>query len=227
MKIVGDIHGNYTRLLELSMPNTAGPIIQIGDFGFGFVDEQILNDACKATKTWFIRGNHDSPEVCRSSPHWIPDGTVDGNIMFIGGAWSIDYAFRTPGVSWWADEELSQSQFEELLKVYEKAKPEIMFTHDAPIMVTDEMFIKSGLALGGPAAKQIPNKTNVYLQHMFDIHKPKWWFFGHWHLTRTLNFDGCQFVCIGENDWVDFDGEKITKYPKKNDWVFKNLSKSA
>ena len=43
----------------------------------------------------FIRGNHDNPDACRREGQWIKDGTVEDDVMFVGGALSVDRRWRT------------------------------------------------------------------------------------------------------------------------------------
>ena len=73
--------------------------------GLGFSGVYLPHDEVMNHK--FIRGNHDDPQACREHPYWIKDGLIENDIMYIGGAWSIDREYRTEGVSWWRDEELS------------------------------------------------------------------------------------------------------------------------
>lgn len=216
-RIVGDIHGDFneysfynlgvgrTRHMGDHVPPEHS--IQVGDFGIGFYSEywhdsvaewQLANPGHR-----FIRGNHDDPVKCRLMPGYIPDGTVEGDVMYIGGAWSIDHAMRTEGLDWWRDEELSVMEFDRIAKIYEETKPRVMITHDCPTSVAWEMFLSKGLGLAG--APQIKTRTGEYLQFMFEMHQPELWFFGHWHNTRTMEINGTKFHCLGEHDYVDID----------------------
>ena len=134
-RIVGDIHGkiNDFRFYSLGIGRSmkAGESydlsIQIGDYGLGFSNsqkDQNINEWMKENPQHrFIRGNHDNPAVCKEMAGWIPDGTVEGDVMYIGGAWSIDnpnappgWYQRTENVDWWADEQCSDDQFQQMLK---------------------------------------------------------------------------------------------------------------
>jgi hypothetical protein len=164
-RIIGDIHGkiaSYRDLLD-GVDNS----IQVGDFGIGF-GGPYWNDVANRTALQgnhrFIRGNHDSPSQCKDFSGWIPDGLVEDNIMFVGGAWSIDHAYRTEGIDWWTDEECSIAQFNTIIDTYASVRPEIMITHDAPDSITSDMFIKAGLAMGGSQARSISTRTGHALQ---------------------------------------------------------------
>lgn len=213
-RLIGDIHGMVNDYKTFSIGNFEGPTIQVGDFGIGFGQSDYWNESVNEFHRdgthRFIRGNHDNPKMCREEMvGWIPDGKVENDVMFIGGAWSIDHAWRTPNIDWWEDEQCSEKQFEHFLDVYSTVRPRVMITHDAPIHVSDAMFTRTGLAMGGQHAKQIPNITNNRLQEMFDMHQPELWVFGHWHNTTCAMIRGTTFVCIGELDYfdVDFDAE--------------------
>lgn len=202
IRIIGDIHGDMNFYLAARGEKS----IQVGDYGIGFIDDDLLPEY-DPNHTW-IRGNHDNPSKARSRPDWIPDGLVKDDWMFVGGAWSIDWAWRTPGRNWWEDEELSTREFIQIINTYENVRPRIMVTHDAPTSVTDQMFIKAGLGIGGANAKQIKTRTGEALQTMFELHQPEFHFFGHWHVTKTEKINGTTFVCIGEREVIEFDEKK-------------------
>ncbi|PWJ12118.1 hypothetical protein [Jannaschia seohaensis] len=103
MRIIGDIHGRrdlYARALA-----GAKESVQIGDFGMGFIPEEDLATWPGGPGHKFFRGNHDDPALCRAHPAHLESGPY-GNLFVVGGGWSIDREYRTPGVTWWPDEEL-------------------------------------------------------------------------------------------------------------------------
>lgn len=216
-RIVGDIHGMFNEysFFNLGVGRTrhsGDPVppdrsIQVGDFGIGFHSpywHESVNDWMKANPGHrFIRGNHDDPARCKTMHNYIPDGTIEGDVMYIGGAWSIDHAFRTEGVDWWRDEELSIEELNRLIDTYREAKPRVMITHDCPTQVAWDMFIARGDSLGGK--QQIKTRTAEALQSMWEYHQPEMWFFGHWHQTRNLSLHGTYFQCLGEHDYVDVE----------------------
>lgn len=210
-RIIGDIHGNWYSYQLLTQPISHNSI-QVGDFGIGFGQGEYwhdqVNEYQKSGQHRFIRGNHDNPEICKNEMiGCIKDGTVENKAMFIGGAWSIDHAYRTEGFSWWQDEELSIIQLNNMIDVYSITKPDIMITHDCPTLAAYHMFVKSGKTIGGKSLHL--TRTGEALQAMFEIHQPKFHFFGHWHHTASMDIDGTHFQCIGELDFVDFDFENM------------------
>jgi hypothetical protein len=203
MRLIGDIHGDifaYENVLNGSTES-----VQIGDFGIGFlsplqeeyVDRQIHADG----RHKFIRGNHDDPARCKERPGYIEDGTFDEerSIMYIGGAWSIDWAWRTEGYSWWKDEELSVSELAKMHELMMYHRPRIVITHDAPTSIAYEMFLK------GTPKKQYKTRTAEAFEGMFHRHTPELWVFGHWHQDKDLYMNGTRFVCLGINSFMDVD----------------------
>lgn len=219
-RLVGDIHGmiNDYRFYSLGIGRSLKKdevferSIQIGDYGLGFGkperDARINEWMKENPQHRFIRGNHDNPAVVKTMAGYIPDGTVEGDVMFIGGAWSIDNPDAPPGwykrtkdVNWWEDEECSEEEFARILDTYMQVKPRVMITHDCPHKIAGEMFWGSGL-LKGP---RYENRTGNFLQKLFDMHQPEEWYFGHWHFTMKHISGRTTFQCIGELDVVDVD----------------------
>lgn len=212
-RIIGDIHGMVNDYKVYSIGDFAGPTVQIGDFGIGLGGgdywHESINDFHADGTHRFIRGNHDNPAMCKQEMvGYIPDGTVEGDVMFIGGAWSIDnpvappgWYRRTPGLDWWDDEECTDEQFEQFYETYKSIKPRVMITHDCPACVSYEMFWGSGF-IKGPV---YPNRTSAWFDRFIDAHQPDLWFLGHWHTTMTYQYGRTQFQCIGELDYVDVE----------------------
>jgi len=141
-------------------------------------------------------------------PSCIPDGTVENDVMFIGGAWSIDNPDAPPGwykrtkdYDWWADEECSDEEFEQMFETYKRVKPRVMITHDFPAKVSYQMFWESGI-LRGPV---YPNRTSTWFDKFFDAHQPEEWYAGHWHQTMQYKHGNTKFMCIGILDYVDVE----------------------
>lgn len=208
-RIVGDIHGKIYDYQAYSLAGWNGPSIQVGDFGIGFAGdywhESVAEWQQANPQHRFIRGNHDNPAQCKTMPGYINDGVIENDVMYIGGAWSIDWAYRREGFDWWKDEELSIEQLNRMYDIYVTVKPRVMITHDAPTDVTYEMFVQSGLAIGGSNAKKIQTRTGQAFQAMFDAHQPEFWAFGHWHHTMQYKGGRTIFQCIGELDYVDVE----------------------
>lgn len=191
IRFIGDIHcnfKNYQRLIEGSEYS-----IQVGDFGIGFG----IAPPKVSTNHRFIRGNHDylmeiiSNHDCKN---WIPDGTIIyGKIFCVGGAFSVDKVLRTEGVDWWADEELSTSEWYDILDLYDELRPKIVVSHDCPNQAMPYSNYK------------VPSRTGQALSAMFDIHKPELWVFGHYHTSFDEVIEGTRFVCVDQQKYIDIE----------------------
>lgn len=204
-RIIGDIHGKfetYKRITDVKFST-----LQLGDFGVGFAGNiwhDAVNEYHASGEHFFIRGNHDDPDRCKKEMvGYIKDGSYDGRVMYIGGAWSIDHMIRIPGVDWWAGEQLSAYELEEMIEQYKDVKPKVMVTHDCPTIVSYYMFVRENKSLGG--RQLYLNNTAEAFQDMFDYHQPDQWFFGHWHCSSTRKIKNTTFVCLGECDYIDVD----------------------
>jgi len=209
-RIIGDIHG---KMYDYNVAaNVDFPTIQVGDFGIGFAGEywhEQVNKEHASGRNRFIRGNHDKPSKCKSDMvGYIADGTVENDVMFIGGAWSIDnpnapdgWYRRTPDLDWWADEECSNEEFYRFAETYAITRPRVMITHDCPWKVSKEMFFNSGFLKG----EHYTTRTGQFFDTLMDIHQPDFHFFGHWHNSTSYRHGSTTYVCLGELDYIDVD----------------------
>jgi hypothetical protein len=206
-RLIGDVHGYFDRY-EKAIANSP-PSIQVGDMGVGFrrldglLEGEFYRNPPHSKMVEgnhrFIRGNHDNPAVCAKHSQWIADGTVEEDIMFVGGADSIDKQYRVKDYSWWEDEELSDAEFENIKKVYEYAKPRVMITHTAPTEATSTIlqWVMGEMRYGEPT------RSEDWFQRMLAIHRPELWVFGHWHHSFDKEVEGTRYVCLAELEYRD------------------------
>lgn len=193
MWIIGDVHGKWPMYYNLI--RNMDKSIQLGDMGIGFQGHKhpLHWDANHV----FFRGNHDNPEVCRNHPNCIGDWGTYEDIFFVAGAWSIDWQYRTQGLDWWVDEELSQDELEKVIEKYQKEKPDRVVTHDAPFRFCQ--MIKDGDPKpSGWGAEVRSTRTTIALDAMLQIHRPKVWVVGHWHYRKTFELDGMKLEVLPE-----------------------------
>jgi predicted phosphohydrolase len=211
-RYIGDVHGfkNELSLVLYNIPDDVTSVIQVGDMGVGFGQgdywHESLDDMMRSVNGRFIRGNHDNPSQCREMSSWISDGLVENDVMYVGGAWSIDYQWRTMGVDLWDDEELSYDKLDKIISIYETVRPRVMVTHDCPLSVSNKLFVERGKSF---SKAQFKTRTGSALQTMFEIHKPELHIFGHWHCDTDEVIDGTRFVCLNELSYVDIDMETL------------------
>lgn len=201
-RFIGDVHGKYRQYKKILK---AGPdTIQIGDMGVGFrrrdgsAYENPPFDKMREGNHRFIRGNHDNPAVCKNHSQWIPDGHVEGDMMFVGGAVSVDQAYRQEGYDWWPDEELNHNQLLAIVDKYIEVRPRIMVTHDCPEEIAHYL-----CALSGRRKLDFPSRSRQAFQSMFQLHQPEVWVFGHWHYSYEMKILGTLWICLNELEVID------------------------
>jgi len=213
MILIGDVHGKWVEYKNLVSQFPGQTTIQVGDMGVGFPNKETLD--LPETAFW-IRGNHDNPELCRKHPNYLGDyGTkeIDGyKVFFLGGAWSIDRRFRLEGVSWWPDEELSITELNKAFDCYFDYKPDIVITHDVPMAASQKVL--SRFLLPGQLPNLHPTRTGQALSAMFRAYKPKLWVFGHYHGSWSAQIDGTEFICLNELQFLDVNTVEILKERK-------------
>ena len=209
MKIIciGDVHGrtdSYQKMLRQRFRETR--TVQIGDMGIGFPGSGLhkLLDY----HTWF-RGNHDNQEKCRSYPSYQGDYGFDtkANFFWVAGAWSIDRDYRIEGISWWPDEELSYAELNRVIDMYVAIKPDYVLSHEAPSKAAAVLLHDlSGEYFATKGSCQ-HSRTAQALQAMLDIHQPKEWVFGHYHVSHSfaVPFYDTKFTCVAELDTYELN----------------------
>lgn len=200
MRFIGDIHGDVFSYMPII--DGCDESVQVGDFGIGFIPENGFVDTLHVDgRHKFIRGNHDDPDMCKERPGYIEDGTYDKerDILYVGGAWSIDWKWRTPGYTWWDNEELSIPELVRMHELFVHHKPRVMVTHDCPTSVAFECFLK------GTNKPQYKTRTAEAFEGMFQRYQPEIWVFGHWHTDVDRVINGTRFICLGINNYIDLE----------------------
>lgn len=228
LRIIGDAHGIISRRGRgrsyCNLIQKAEYSLQIGDFGFDYTPLEKVD----ATRHRILAGNHDNYDAMGDYPHFLGDfGTYafpGFEFFFVRGGYSIDYRMRVEGISWWPEEELNYKQMNDCVIAYQEAKPEIVISHEAPVHV-NELICTNNFDLP-------PSQTSRLLQHLFELHQPRLWLFGHWHKNWRCYYDGkgvtpkgkqidygdfrgTYFYCLAELGYLDFDenGEQMMGLP--------------
>ncbi len=155
--ITGDVHRDFYKLHSIEK-NSDNMLIILGDVGINYClneeDSKIkkhLNDM--NIKLFCIQGNHEErPENISNYKEvdifggkvFIEDEypnlifakngelyTIDGkSVLVIGGAYSVDKDYRLAyGHRWFKDEQLTESEKEEILRKYSSKHVDIILSH--------------------------------------------------------------------------------------------------
>lgn len=152
--IIGDIHAQYKKFVQLVLAaklRGASCVIQVGDFGWYPANLKFFDNVTLALPTYVIDGNHEDHQyleqfktVTEVFPNlfFVPRGTVltldNRRIAFMGGAASVDKAYRLRNGWHWSEGEnitVEESKLFDGVK-----KPDIFITHCPPQSVIQEYF---------------------------------------------------------------------------------------
>ena len=203
--ITGDTHGDidYRKLLMLKEKNLSYDdyLIICGDAGICWSHQtfqyhlDLYNDiGCTII---YVDGNHENFDMLNQCQlveylgaimHQVDKHifhVLRGEIMTIhnktflciGGAVSIDKMYRTPGISWWKEEEINNHDIDNALNNLEKVnnKVDYVITHcvDTPT-VTNSFYFRRDICTD-------------QLNFIDKVVEYKHWFFGHYHFDRKIN----------------------------------------
>jgi hypothetical protein len=155
--LLGDIHAGFDTLRRAEQEAVnlgAKALIQVGDFGWYWKYLGELRQTKRLLPVYFIDGNHenhedlfsrvtgDITEFWESNLFYVRRGSVleiDGKrIAFLGGAASIDKAYRLAhGIHWSAQELVTDADVERLKDV---GKVDLFVTHTPPQSVVTRNF---------------------------------------------------------------------------------------
>lgn len=215
--LIGDIHGDTSYLYQTELADKDTNIILLGDVGVGFVgmsypwDETLSDLASTGKKIYCIRGNHDDPsfwtdkqkfeqqkqKLDLSNVVMLEDGIVNINevpCLVVGGGISVDRQFRTVNKSYWEEEYVHK------VTVPKTTEVKVILSHTCirpPFKCIADL---EGFIYGDPnLEKDLKEEESrmIGIQNMF---KPSHWFFGHFHLTQSFEYNGTRMraVNIGE-----------------------------
>lgn len=149
--LCGDWHGNigWVRTLAKAIPHLAPDIrtiLQLGDWSMDPAADALLMEA-GIERVYVTLGNHEiyseiTPLLNAHPGHavrvseitWMLPRpgrlTIGGRaVLSLGGATSVDKAWRREGVSWWPDEDITD---EEVRAAIAGGDADLMLTHESP-----------------------------------------------------------------------------------------------
>lgn len=219
--MAGDTHGNIENiglLVEYAIANDCQKILVTGDFGiFPHVEwgKKFLDDMTRIYQKshipiHFVKGNHDNHEYLDALQgdsldiKQVVEGVyfhptlctwMWGDYKFgaVGGAYSVDRAWRVVGRDWWPNEQIRAS---EVNRAEIMGKVDVLVSHDCPWTGTVDDYCD--FKMDGES------QMNRYkLQKIVEVIQPKLCFHGHFH-TRyegyanyTVDETVVEFPCKG------------------------------
>ena len=208
---VGDVHMNAHWLevvIDDAKAQGADVIVQLGDFGYDFTPSFMRTISRALGRAGllllFVDGNHENFGCLYSLPigadglrplgsHiWhLPRGfrwTWSGvRFLALGGAHSVDRPYRTPGMSWWPQEWISD---DEAAAAIAGGPADVLISHDCP----------SGVVIPGiddraapppfpPAEILTAHEHRRIVRRVVDAVRPKQVWHGHYHVDYEQTVD--------------------------------------
>ena len=193
--VVGDIHGRFNHLNALINRKRPEIVLQVGDFGYWPGMQNKSKPKSEESVIYFCDGNHEdhvklqeieNNEIYKNVYYMKRGSTIDlpdgRTVLFMGGAMSFDWMYRTPGLDWFPELELvSDSDLDNL----PDKKIDIVISHTAPC----EFYT------GFPASDDPSRKKLSYILKKYE---PKEWYFGHYHFYDSGLDYGCKWTCLAD-----------------------------
>ncbi len=203
--VVGDIHGCYGYLNSIISKKNPQIVLQCGDFGYfpnsifrdsrGNIHYWKMEFKNKNTKIYWIDGNHEDhwglsslenneiyPNVFymkRGSILTLSDGR---NVLFMGGALSIDKHDRIEGIDWFREETITQK---DLMNIPDK-NIDIVISHTLP----------NEFDVFDYHIKFDHDTSRDALSTILEYYKPDLWFGGHMHTFKTGKYLNTKWTCL-------------------------------
>jgi hypothetical protein len=214
MYVLGDIHGTMTKLKwmrQFLQPEDI--VIQVGDFGFY---KSVLNEFHDTfpkgymCKLYAIAGNHENYNIIdKWSKTDITD--VGGNLFhvprgyvmeykgkrmgFIGGAESIDKAWRKEGYDWFPQERITREEVDLLYKNAGTKRLDYLFSHTPTITA-----IQGNFTPLDPATWMLPldwkDESSIIMDEIHNKLRPHDHYCGHMH--RSVSYGSVRILNIDE-----------------------------
>lgn len=221
--VTGDCHGDLSKIWRFIKKFDLGSesnIIICGDMGIFWNKEQ--NDArymikqyeenCNGVHLYWIDGNHENFDIINSWDttkdktydnsehiHYCPRGlelNINGKkALCMGGADSIDKAWRVEGIGWWPQEQITEKDIVEVGGYYD-----YVFTHCCPYSIFHRN--RGFLCQHGGELRDITHKSEEMLDKLMEQIQFKEWFFAHYHIDIQLTD---KFRCL-YTGFIELDG---------------------
>lgn len=222
--VIGDMHADWpstrrilTRYLEDPANADVTYIFQCGDLGYWpnlrpqFIPSLSNLLAEYGVIMYWADGNHEDHEALDAMPY--PTNAVDDaeriihvkrgetvrllgqNIMFFGGAVSVDRNNRTAGYDYYLREVQSNDEWE---KAYAQKNVDIVIAHDVPDL-SRPWYTKRDQDFWPPDTIRESEVIRSRMSHLSETLKPRLWFSGHHHERATTVVDDTRYEVMNCN----------------------------
>ena len=219
--IAGDVHATFNYLNAVINVEHPDVVLACGDFGYWpshGARYSFKNIKPQNSKIYWCDGNHEEHPAIKAkldkgitefAPNvfYMPRGTVKnfphlGNVLFMGGADSIDKGGRTPGYDWFPEEIITQAD----LDLLPDTTVDTVISHTAPTSIVEKLRYPYW------QHRKCDDPSSVALQIVLEKYNPCKWFFGHWHLH--------QYGRVGHTNWcaLNMFGGNTRAFVKEGDW---------
>lgn len=226
--ICGDTHFDLGAINYWISNGNVNNLIHVGDFITG--DSKAINQIGelgnklnKANKWLFVsQGNHCNPLMHDDRIYGgeyggvklLKRGTIanwnNENILFCGGAISIDRNNRIPGISWWENEEF--------VPCYPKIPIDHVITH-VSIPEVNGVSVYSPNVLhwstnDGDLIHDLMMEQQIVRNWINELiaqgHPIKTWHYGHYHQSIQSEYNGIKCRCLAINEIAPFNRKPYT-----------------
>ena len=219
--ITGDIHGDFGQLNRIINKKKPDIVICCGDFGYWPGHPGFKEIKPGLSKIYWVPGNHErwdlleeeygrhglnpipmtvDNEFKNENIFYCPIGSTleinDKTYLFVGGADSIDKAWRTTYVNWFPQEILNERDLDFIVATVE-GKVDVVISHTCPISFNMKETRRDD--------KEV-DPSRYILQEVLKEFEPEEWWFGHWHhyiegRTSNCHWQGLDYPGHNNGHW--------------------------
>ncbi len=221
--VCGDWHGNTAWLRTLAPAIRAlapdiTTVLQAGDWAMDLDASDAILGAAGIERVLVTLGNHEPWHEVTTAlaahpgsavrvsartwllprPYWLR--IAGRQILSLGGATSVDRAWRTPGRDWWSDEAITDDQ---VAAAIAGGAAEVMITHESPagtpVRAVREVLRTNPLRFpDGARAESAASRERV--TRVWDSVRPSLLLHGHMHVPGGgMTDDGRQVTSLGQD----------------------------
>lgn len=209
MYIFGDTHGDWKTLSEDLSKIKESNVIIAGDFGYwpNFSPFSLKFIHMNGCHIYFCPGNHENWDALRNFEQnsnkriieifpnifYCTFGSVlnieNYNIMFCGGADSIDKGNRTEGINWFREEIITEH---DMYSLPERNDIDIIISHTGPRKIIEILNPSFGY--------RVYDQSCDRLSWIWKHYNPKLWIFAHFHQYGMIKFGKTLFYQLNREN---------------------------